>query len=428
MSIAVVMASGPPASSGGLLPGAQPDAAMPVGFAAVMVAAMPGVPEFAAGTGNEAAGMPVVQAMGEGDVVAAGDLVDADAVLADADTGLRDVEPKTALRRVGGAPADIADPLAVPRGKRLSVAVAMPRRRDEPLEPGCAGPGGAVVEARVQALLHMLAVAAPVVAEGVAQGADRGGRSATAALGWLSANVAAGVVSVSHDLLRGDADGMQGVTGEIPAVRMPFEVVDMVPSTVRQRGDVDRLAVPLLQADVAMADERPRDAPTADAADDGGSQILVGSAGVAAARFGGDAVVRVAVVPSEAAKAAVIRSEAAGTAAMVNSQSLGEVRIALEGGAQDLRVKLAVGSGAAAVVADAPRLAADLAANGVRLQSLDVSGGGAAMSSGGGWNAPAGGEGRPRFVSQPGAMASEFSAEQAGQLPTRGRAASDRYA
>jgi hypothetical protein len=59
----------------------------------------------------------------------------------------------------------------------------------------------------------------------------------------------------------------------------------------------------------------------------------------------------------------------------VASDRLGPVRIAVEGGANDLRVALNVAPAAAALIsADAPRLVADLAAQGVRLAALDVGG------------------------------------------------------
>lgn len=62
----------------------------------------------------------------------------------------------------------------------------------------------------------------------------------------------------------------------------------------------------------------------------------------------------------------------------VASDRLGAVRIGIEGTALDLKVSLGLAPGAAAIVAaDVPRLVADLAASGVRLQSLDIAGGGA---------------------------------------------------
>jgi hypothetical protein len=61
----------------------------------------------------------------------------------------------------------------------------------------------------------------------------------------------------------------------------------------------------------------------------------------------------------------------------VETSRLGGVRIGIEGGGSDLKVSLELSPAAAAlVVAEAPRLIADLVAGGVRLQSLDVSGGG----------------------------------------------------
>jgi hypothetical protein len=79
----------------------------------------------------------------------------------------------------------------------------------------------------------------------------------------------------------------------------------------------------------------------------------------------------------------------------VTTETFGPVRIGLEGDVADLRVSLAVSAGAPALLAvDAPRLAADLAANGIRLQSLDVGsfagGAGGSLAGGGGQQRPAG--------------------------------------
>ncbi len=72
------------------------------------------------------------------------------------------------------------------------------------------------------------------------------------------------------------------------------------------------------------------------------------------------------------------------TATTVTSDRLGPVRIAVEGGLQDLRVSLGLGAaGAALVAADVPRLVADLAGAGVRLQSLDIGGAGVGSSGSG---------------------------------------------
>ena len=92
----------------------------------------------------------------------------------------------------------------------------------------------------------------------------------------------------------------------------------------------------------------------------------------------------------------------------------GDVRIGLEGGVQDLRVSLSVAPGhAAAIAAEVPRLVADLAASGIRLQSLEVS-------------ADGGSDGRPRPpVPTPASFASSFAAEPPQRAP---RARSDRYA
>jgi hypothetical protein len=74
----------------------------------------------------------------------------------------------------------------------------------------------------------------------------------------------------------------------------------------------------------------------------------------------------------------------------IDSPRLGAVRIGIEGGAGDLKVSLGLSPAAAALVAaDAPRLIADLAAGGVRLQSLDVSGGGGGQQQPPSQHAPA---------------------------------------
>ncbi len=63
----------------------------------------------------------------------------------------------------------------------------------------------------------------------------------------------------------------------------------------------------------------------------------------------------------------------AGTNLAIATDSLGPVRIAVEGGPQDLRVSLAIATDSAALVAgDAARLVADLAAGGMRLQAFDI--------------------------------------------------------
>lgn len=82
----------------------------------------------------------------------------------------------------------------------------------------------------------------------------------------------------------------------------------------------------------------------------------------------------------------------------IDSPRLGAVRIGIEGGAGDLKVSLGLSPAAAALVAaDAPRLIADLAAGGVRLQSLDVSGGGGGQQQPPSHHAPA----SPRTAAPP---------------------------
>jgi hypothetical protein len=119
----------------------------------------------------------------------------------------------------------------------------------------------------------------------------------------------------------------------------------------------------------------------------------------------------------------------------VASDRLGDVGIGLQGGPQDLRVQLSGSTLAAgALLADASRLVADLAASGLRLHSLDIGGdagstqaGGQAASQGSSQNfgQPAG-DGRPRGAPPPDVAA--FAADSAGQLTTRRAPLSDRYA
>ena len=222
--------------------------------------------------------------------------------------------------------------------------------------------------------------------------------------GWAPAAVPAAAVSGWHDSSRDRADEMAGAENFIPSPRFALAVLDSVSA---------RLPPPMPME--AMIGDRRREAQVAEwDADDGGLQAVAVPAGAMAPRSSGEMVMREA----GPLRAALL------PAPPVLSPQLGEVRIGLDGGAQDLRVSLSVATGGAAVVADAPRLAADLLANGVRLQSLEVSGGG--VAGGGGWSAPSGGEGRPRFVPMPGVAG--FVSEQAALPPQRSRAASDRYA
>ena len=105
--------------------------------------------------------------------------------------------------------------------------------------------------------------------------------------------------------------------------------------------------------------------------------------------------------PPDRAPVADPRTEVA-----VVSDRLGDVRIGIEGSAQDLKVSLGLAPLSAAILAaDLPRLVADLAANGVRLQSLDISGSGhfGGQPSGGQSGAPRDGHAppRPMFVTAP---------------------------
>jgi hypothetical protein len=106
----------------------------------------------------------------------------------------------------------------------------------------------------------------------------------------------------------------------------------------------------------------------------------------------------------------------------IRSEQLGAVRIGIEGTPGDLRVSLGLSPAAAALVAaDAPRLLADLAAGGVRLQSLDVSGSGFAGGQGAS-------QGAPQHQPQPGsAPRPAIAADPKPPTPVRVRTA-DRYA
>jgi hypothetical protein len=107
---------------------------------------------------------------------------------------------------------------------------------------------------------------------------------------------------------------------------------------------------------------------------------------------------------------------------VVTSDTFGQVRIGVEGDAADLRVSLAVSGGAPALLAaEAPRLAADLAANGIRLQSLDV---GSFAGGAGGSLAGGGGQQRPAGQQAPQAPTAGFAAP----VPPSRPAAADRYA
>jgi hypothetical protein len=104
---------------------------------------------------------------------------------------------------------------------------------------------------------------------------------------------------------------------------------------------------------------------------------------------------------------------------VVSSDRFGDVRIGVEGDARDLKVSLAVSAGPPALLAaEAPRLAADLAANGIRLQSLDV--GSFAGGSAGSGQQPR--PGQPQGSAVPAAGPSHAS-----RPPSR-PAAADRYA
>lgn len=152
----------------------------------------------------------------------------------------------------------------------------------------------------------------------------------------------------------------------------------------------------------------------------------------------------VASVAASSHGAAAPRRDTASAAMTVASERLGVVSVGLEGGPQDLRVQL---SGSAAAVgtmtAEAPRLVADLAANGLRLQSLDFggaddgSGQGAFQSSGQGlsqnstpFSGQSQGDGRARATSPAASnhAADAFAADRAREAGGRRTSLSDRYA
>ncbi|KPF79493.1 hypothetical protein IP88_01845, partial [alpha proteobacterium AAP81b] len=94
------------------------------------------------------------------------------------------------------------------------------------------------------------------------------------------------------------------------------------------------------------------------------------------------------------------------TAMALASERLGLVRIGLEGGPNDLRVSLAASSPAAAsLLAEAPRLAAELGAQGYRLHSLDVAAGGGASGGAGAGGQRAPGDPRRHMAPPPGPSA-----------------------
>lgn len=102
----------------------------------------------------------------------------------------------------------------------------------------------------------------------------------------------------------------------------------------------------------------------------------------------------------------------------VATEAFGTVRIGVDGDARDLKVSLSVTVGTPALLAaDAPRLAADLAANGIRLQSLDVGSFTGGTASGGHSQRP---------PNQP--PASAAPAAFAASPPNARAAAADRYA
>lgn len=113
---------------------------------------------------------------------------------------------------------------------------------------------------------------------------------------------------------------------------------------------------------------------------------------------------------------------AATTDIVVSSDRLGLVRIGIEDAPGDLRVSLGLSPAAAVIVAaDAPRLLADLAAGGVRLQSLDLSGNGFAGGHGPSQGAP---QHQPQPASRP---RPAITADINPLVPVRARTA-DRYA
>ncbi|KAB7648330.1 hypothetical protein F3168_01005 [Polymorphobacter fuscus] len=101
------------------------------------------------------------------------------------------------------------------------------------------------------------------------------------------------------------------------------------------------------------------------------------------------------------------RAEASEPAAamVVASDRLGDVRIGIEGTAHDLRLSLGLAPAVAPLVAaEVPRLVADLAASGVRLQSLELTGAGANSAGGGtafGHNLPQGQREAPPQATRP---------------------------
>lgn len=119
----------------------------------------------------------------------------------------------------------------------------------------------------------------------------------------------------------------------------------------------------------------------------------------------------------------------------LSSSRLGNVHIGVDGAADDLRVSIGVAPAAAAIIAaDAPRLIADLAASGIRLQALDLSGAGVSGQSDQPQGFAGSGTGQPPPHHAPNAPAYPLPASQPFAAPPAPRAepahprASDRYA
>lgn len=145
-------------------------------------------------------------------------------------------------------------------------------------------------------------------------------------------------------------------------------------------------ASPVVTPAIGPASRREsRARPGTDLPDMAGPSRLPGAPAMAPDRAG-SAPASASAQPASAAS----RAADPALAMTIATAALGDVRIGLDGGPNDLRVSLGLAPGGAALVAaDAARLAGDLAASGIRLQSLDVGSGGANSGDSRPRNAPA---------------------------------------
>jgi hypothetical protein len=212
----------------------------------------------------------------------------------------------------------------------------------------------------------------------------------------------------------GQRDDSGAVAGALQEIVLPVR---------RLRGDLPEVLT-VLQGSTGAQRELDGRTALGEAASD--VVAPVGSAVVLPGVSGGNAVVRRV---SEAVPAVALPEAA--PASSVESAALGPVAIGVEGGEQDLRVSLSGSSAAAATMsAEAPRLLAELAANGVRVQSLAFDGRAefAADAGGqGGFGAGPGQQGASQSGSERGRAGIAAGLMRLPDAPARPRA-SERYA